>query len=135
MITVEKMDTRVKGLWLDALRSGDYTQGQNALCNLTPEGEPTGYCCLGVLVEVARIDGVELTIEDRDLTRWYDESAGVLPMRVADWAGLNESCPPVVYEDLGEEFFPSERCTSLPHLNDTLGLNFAQIADVIEASL
>ena len=39
------MDVDIKRVWLEALRSGDYTQGCDQLLNT----ESGGYCCLGVL--------------------------------------------------------------------------------------
>ena len=41
------MTPELKARWIAALRSGEYTQGRNAL--KTPEGH---YCCLGVLCRV-----------------------------------------------------------------------------------
>lgn len=40
------MDAEWKQKWIEALRSGDYTQDNGALRT------PTGYCCLGVLCEI-----------------------------------------------------------------------------------
>jgi len=48
--------------WVDALLSGKFSQGKNAL--RTKEGNKDLYCCLGVLCEVAIEDGVPLEIED-----------------------------------------------------------------------
>lgn len=43
------MDNELKVKWVDALRSGNYVQGQQALCN------GGNFCCLGVLCEVAGV--------------------------------------------------------------------------------
>lgn len=43
------MDAYLKAKWVAALRSGDYKQGKNQLC------DGAAYCCLGVLCEVAGI--------------------------------------------------------------------------------
>src|SRR5689334_15838538 len=42
------MNTRIKKLWLKALRSGEYKQTTGTLRRRSTEGEYT-YCCLGVL--------------------------------------------------------------------------------------
>ena len=44
------MERKIKKLWLDALRSGEYEQCKSKL----HDGE--GFCCLGVLYDVA-VDG------------------------------------------------------------------------------
>lgn len=48
------MPRRLRQKWLDALRSGKYSQAQNTLYS---EGE--GYCCLGVLEHIAMKGNVE----------------------------------------------------------------------------
>jgi len=52
----------VKAKWVEALRSGEYPQAQNALV-VYSEHEPLGYCCLGVLGAVCG-PLVGLTAED-----------------------------------------------------------------------
>jgi hypothetical protein len=50
------MDAQLKAQWLDALRSGKYPKTTGALRRVT-EGparmKPVGYCCLGVLLDIA----------------------------------------------------------------------------------
>lgn len=46
--TSPKMDPSLKAKWVTALRSGEYAQCRNGLIE-GPFGEPTSYCCLGVL--------------------------------------------------------------------------------------
>ena len=46
------MDAKLKALWLEALRSGNYKQTSNELF----DGE--GYCCLGVLCDVMLENGL-----------------------------------------------------------------------------
>ena len=50
------MNARVKRLWIKALRSGKYKQGRGMLRR--GRGEKVTYCCLGVLCEVAKSEGV-----------------------------------------------------------------------------
>lgn len=47
------MTPELKQRWVDALRSGDYQQGQSYLAN------NGSYCCLGVLCEVAEFERVK----------------------------------------------------------------------------
>lgn len=63
-------------LWVEALRSGRFQQGNGAMRNLT------GHCCLGVAMEVAFANGVEPYISDN----WGVTST--MPERVRDWYGI-----------------------------------------------
>lgn len=121
------MDADVKKAWVDALRSGEYKQGQGQLCQL-PGGGPK-HCCLGVLVDLY-VKSTGLTpaqhVDGRIETGW--EGWGVPSQDVLDWAGLTESNPEVT---VGEEY-PDR--TSLAGLNDR-GKGFDVIADLIEAQL
>lgn len=69
--------------WIDALRSGDYDQGQGALVKIDEQGE-CSYCCLGVLAHIA---GADRKVVDNHSNLAYDfdgriESA-ILPETVA----------------------------------------------------
>jgi hypothetical protein len=46
------MSAAHKEAWLTALRSGEYKQGINSLCNINVETGNASYCCLGVLQKV-----------------------------------------------------------------------------------
>ncbi|MDG4826035.1 hypothetical protein O7635_29655 [Asanoa sp. WMMD1127] len=131
----------VKEQWLTALRSGEYEQAQGTLY------EDGGYCCLGVLCDIAvkndaipeptdfpypRWDGVIRT----DVTRRaYMAEKMVLPAAVAEWAGLTDVDPMV---NVPEEDYDTELVVSvekhLSELNDD-GSTFAELADLIEAQL
>jgi hypothetical protein len=111
-----KMNPEAKGLWLDALRSGQYKQSHNALKNF-----PHGYCCLGVLCDISeqgQWDGDGIYYDDQN-----GYSSSFLPAGVARWAGLDHYDPAV---DLGDG-----EPLQLSYLNDT-GLSFAHIAAIIE---
>lgn len=108
--------------WIAALRSGEYKQGRQQLYN----GD--GYCCLGVLCELAVKDGA---------IRAYDkEKETLLPMFLKEWAGVD----PLV-EDISQssETFglsltvqpEGQHYQSLAALNDK-GASFEQIADWLE---
>jgi hypothetical protein len=76
--------------WADAIDSGDYSRGDNALHRISSNGRHT-YCCLGVLCELAVADGI---ISAGTQSTWtgdkvdYSGQVAVLPQKVADWAGL-----------------------------------------------
>lgn len=89
------MNPEVKKLWVDALRSGKYKQGQNALATYDLDTEGYAYCCLGVLCEVAREQGVDVEVlefgtEDDELYLMYHRQHEILPSHIADWAGLDD---------------------------------------------
>jgi hypothetical protein len=117
------MDARVKQLWLNALRSGEYTQAQGVLRS------NNGYCCLGVLCD--------LYIKEHNLAWNYDpveleysigNDLGTLPNSVMNWASVEDSSPTV-------KLTPYTSPIALAKLNDDLEWNFTQIADVIEREL
>lgn len=85
----EKLVPRVKELWLEALRSGEYKQiiakmrvtDRCSDTTLKKHGG-TGHCCLGVLTELAKQDGA--------IPHFKVYSRGEQPLRVVrDWAGLS----------------------------------------------
>lgn len=48
-----KIDPAFKKRWLKALRSGEYKGATGLLCALKNNGEPRGFCCLGVAGHLA----------------------------------------------------------------------------------
>ena len=58
-----KMNPKVKSSWLDALRSGKYTQTKGML-ERRKGGKVVGHCCLGVLL---RSQGVKPQIKNDDV--------------------------------------------------------------------
>jgi hypothetical protein len=126
------MNQEIKQEWVTALRSGDYKQGQTRLRRRADDDMyPNGYCCLGVLCELAVqhevIPAAELS-ETRDYYV-YDKdgpdagNGAYLPVRVREWAELGLSAPMVL--------LPGTSKADLADLNDS-GFTFSQIADVIE---
>lgn len=55
MTVYEKMDPEIKARWVEALRSGVFTQGQSRLRDDT--GDEVKHCCLGVLCALAQAEG------------------------------------------------------------------------------
>jgi hypothetical protein len=105
----------VRDLWINALRSDEYSQGQGCLTKLI-EGEKDNDCCLGVLCKLALKNGVPLKIRKGNSgVIFYDGEDLILPLRVVKWAGLDSSNP-----------------LSAAHLNDDCGFSFSEISDRIE---
>lgn len=126
------MKENIKEMWVTALRSEEYEQGRNYL-HQSREGK-SQYCCLGVLTDLAKKNGVALSVmepfpEATDRTVIYDDGASTYaaftPKAVVDWAGLDSDDPEVMVDGVS---------TSLAVLNDT-GSTFAEIADLIEREL
>lgn len=142
------MNERIKKLWVEALRSGEYKQARGAL-NRPPEGiAQPGYCCLGVLCDLFRKDtgrgrwirpnklhehvmDFETVDEDGDATT----ECSHLPREVVEWAGLTDN-DPILDEGIESELeledaeYPG-RCSAM---NDD-GVEFPQIASLIERVL
>jgi hypothetical protein len=120
------MDQEVKQQWIDALRFGNYPQTFNRL------QDDNGYCCLGVLCELAVKAGiipapVYAVDDDSPMAKvWHydDDFTTALPYRVSQWAGLPTDNPVI---DL------DSRRTAI-NCNDS-GQSFSDIADLIQKNL
>lgn len=130
-------------LFTAALRSDRFKQGRGQLA--IGFAEDRRHCCLGVGCEVAIENGLDLPFrDDEDGDRWYSTTGepddihfnnhSVLPVSVAEWYGFTDIDPdiPVMefndMEDRVTEFlFPAAE------VNDSKGLDFAQIADAFDA--
>lgn len=110
------MDANVKKDWVEALRSGEYKQGTGVLKSTRDPEHPT-YCCLGVLVDVAKKHGVKGARLDPGQTH--------PTISVGEWAGIKAENGYISPKVNGE---------CLVNLNDH-GATFAEIADLIEAHL
>ena len=146
------MNQEIKARWVAALRSGEYPQAINRL------RFEDGYCCLGVLCELAVADGVISNLgmgEDGGFLYGInpegqmaggepETSTTVLPKAVIEWAGIEriDSGSPMVTADeswipklnLHTVKSPDELPSELAGLND-LGMSFTDIADIIEEQL
>lgn len=94
------MKAEIRDAWADALESGEYPQVSGGLCAVTVSDEDgeqhiVGYCCLGVLSELAVKAGIIPAAEWPDgvggTTDYlhYDGETGALSVAVAEWAGLD----------------------------------------------
>lgn len=101
--------------WVDALRSGEFKQG-NGLLQREDE-----FCCLGVACILAERDGVEVSRSEHD-----EELLGMTLRHqpaVQEWLGLTS--------DNGDLFTNSGMPLALTIINDD-GNDFNVIANVIE---
>lgn len=88
-----------------ALRSGRFPQTADHL------QDGVGFCCLGVLCEVARDAGVPVSkfTDDENIT-YFDDCSQYPPDSVTEWAGLFEASQGSdVFVELDEHFLPEWR--------------------------
>ena len=107
------MDARVKQMWIEALRSGEYKQTSGLL------RDENGHCCLGVLCDIHAKE----TNNVWDIHNRYFLHDETLPEIVQHWAGIDSS--------MGNIDVPYLNALTLAELNDD-GCSFEFIADVIE---
>ena len=125
------MNQEIKTKWLEALRSGDYTQTTNHL------KDDKGYCCLGVLCDLHRKEtGYDWKVITHSSAFDYYGISGSLPPEVIAWAVMEGDHNPAVPvpEGLIITTCPDGK-TSLAELNDVAKYDFRQIANVIEEEL
>jgi hypothetical protein len=94
--------------WIDALRSGEYSQATHQLRS------ETGFCCLGVLCDVL------------DSRRWVGERFLTVEPQ---YPLATCSLPKDVRERAEVTFIVEGHCI---HMNDSLGKSFVEIADYLE---
>jgi hypothetical protein len=110
------MNPQIKQKWVDALRSGEYQQGQYCL---RTDNE---FCCLGVLCDLyGKENNVEWNLVNDDGNYEFQEQPELLPLFVVEWAGVENDNPEICE-------------TSLAELNDGES-TFNEIADLIEKHL
>lgn len=110
--------------WVEALESGEFTQGHSRLCT-----NGAGYCCLGVACEVYNRENpsdklVKERSREADWITTYDGEAHGLPPKVQKWLGVIDSSASfkgVVVDEY----------TTLIGLNDSGEYDFVGIANAI----
>lgn len=102
--------------WVNALRSGEFTQGTAYLTN-----HDQSHCCLGVACVVAGLTRVGL---NSFVDEAGDSSATSLPLEARLWLGVDTAYP-MVSDRGGQRAF-------LATLNDDGRHTFSDIADLIE---
>lgn len=118
------MKQEIAKIWVDALRSGEYTQGRERLKKIT-KGVVT-HCCLGVLCELYNQQNdqplkQQTTNDVDDDCVCFDGCFINLPPIIQEWAGLGSR-------------FGVYRWGILSHMNDE-GVSFPEIADAIEQNV
>jgi hypothetical protein len=117
MTPIFRTPLEVMDLWIAALRSGEYTQTTGKLKRTHTGYE--GFCCLGVLCDLARKDGGE----DWEASKsspglWYYKDRGAdIPWILANYLSLN-----------------ADQRSRLISMNDSARKSFPEIADYIEAN-
>lgn len=107
----------IKRRWVEALRSGEYSQGQN---ELRPSLD--SYCCLGVLCDLYAKDKAIPWMTNKSKVFTMEGLSGHLPLAVVDWASARQ------LSDLPNV------AVVLVDMNDG-GKTFSEIADYIEEKL
>ena len=106
---IKRTREEVLRLWVKALRSGEYRQGQGFLRE-TIQGK-SHFCCLGVLADLAKKDGGPKWKACTDVIAEINGDESFLPKSWEDWLKIKQK--------------------RLAKMNDQ-GKSFAQIADYIE---
>ena len=102
--------------WIAALRSGEYAQ-----CKGTLNRAGEGFCCLGVLCDIAPEVGCEPSEAGMISAFFTTENVnyhGSLPSEFRSWIGIS-----------------LRMASRLIDMNDTKGRSFAEIADYIEREI
>lgn len=82
------MNATIKKQWVEALRSGKYTQGEGSLAKRDDDFNcKLKHCCLGVLCEVI---GISREPVEGSNTYVYDGSDEVLPEKVRESLDITE---------------------------------------------
>lgn len=127
-----KLHKDVKEKWIDALRSGEYSQSQNTL------RDKKGFCCLGVLCDLYQKEtgNGEWVQTSRDTilfkTNGDYTSSGVPPEEILIWSGMVHEAE-LLDTDWRDEWVQVDGKTVITY-NDKEHhhLNFEGIADKIE---
>ena len=144
------MKPEIKKMWIDALRSGEYKQAFTMLMKFKTDEDlinnhyvpnetelkDASYCCLGVLCDLYRKTTGENLWKKGFADFQFDNRSGTLPSKVRIWAELPTSNPLVkVNENEMSKLKPDLNKVGIAAINDVLGYNFNQIADIIEEQL
>lgn len=130
-----RMTAEQKTKWLEALRSGQYRQGTTSL-EVVDEHGVASYCCLGVLQKV--LDGdVQHSVSAGSGQRspfplptrqWYLDHGIETDQEDGEFAPDTGYAPLCNIEGLYFHF-------SYAYINDTSGLSFTDIADLLEKDI
>lgn len=120
------MNPEIKQKWLNALRSGEYSQGRYQLrddCN--------HFCCLGVLTDLYLKETNQEWIEGLEQFAYFapsrlGDNGEVLTQEVIEWADLKEHNPTISIRTGDKQ---------ISDLNDFERFSFDEISDLIESQL
>lgn len=115
-----KLDPETKQKWIDALRSGEYKQGNGVLFDIEDGGKQ--FCCLGILGKVCNIP--ELSMKDTGMPYYLSERQ---QKKLPKWARVSNKS-----EDANDPTF--KLFEKLADYNDG-GKSFKWIASYIERYL
>lgn len=135
--------------WIDALRSGKYTQTTGMLGEINDNGTRS-YCCLGVLCEIAAQEGITEPKESANAIS-YDGVNTMPPGSVVRWFDPGNNFADYTWtipRDQNKYPIEAGNCSEdncslcgdtqgvigLSELNDTHKVPFTDIADAIEAA-
>lgn len=123
------MKPEIKEMWIEALLSDDYQQGQHHLCQDNNDGSKS-WCCLGVLTDLAIKNGVNIDVE-RSLSEsnvyTFDNESETLPLAVKEWSGIDTGSGQYSYPNIDDD---DALTCSLAEDNDA-GLAFDELVDII----
>jgi hypothetical protein len=140
------MNIAVIERWVEALESGEYAQTKGVLRRNedSPYGHKVGYCCLGVLCDLAVREGVITETKDKHSSIFGDDAHKAdleLPVAVVKWAGLLYSSPEIEVQldeddcdSAGECYDEDPKDIPLASLNDDYGWDFKKIAAGIRSN-
>jgi hypothetical protein len=118
------MNAEIKKLWVEDLRQNPDLQGTGSL----RKGDK--FCCLGRLCEVFKNQSSQGDWDhNNDFVLAGHRDNGVLPVAVAEWAGLDDVNPSATPPE------DTDGRASLAELNDSGHYTFVQLADIIEEQL
>lgn len=122
------MNKRIKKLWIEALRSGEFKQCKGFLAM---DGK---YCALGVLSALAMLEG-ECTYSEENGVGRFDNLRFRLSYNVMKWAGIAQENERFLDpKELGVLITVNNKETSVLELNDS-GKSFKEIAKLVEMYL
>ena len=126
-------------LWVDALRSGKFEQGNAALTRISAINgvRHESDCCMGVACKVAIENGVSFPVKENDMGTRYlygaDQEDEYLPTEVIEWLGVdNRNVELRVIEEHEDDYYTYDGTFRAAEANDDRGWTFEMIADALE---
>lgn len=131
----KRIDPDTKAKWVEALRSGKYTQGEGKLKVMNEDNSDSYYCCLGVLCEIKGLDAEPNLLREKENGTEFWDYAFLFPQSSGSetWTTRQSSMPidEWLQKECGMEVVVAE---ALAAMNDNAA-SFDGIADWIERYL